>query len=167
MGLRYYLTMGLSMTKNFKFGKTSEARLVEVSDYLAVCARRSLAKSEKTDVTIPWMGGLRTAEEQNELFLNKTSKCDGYIKISFHQKLLNGKGMALDVAPCINGSTMYSDLEGFWEFSEHMFETWYEMQEADEIPDNIELKWGGFYKGYDEDAHKLGWDPAHWEMKIH
>ena len=35
---------------------------------------------------IPLDGGLRTAQRQNELFKAKKSLCDGYTKLSEHQK---------------------------------------------------------------------------------
>jgi peptidoglycan L-alanyl-D-glutamate endopeptidase CwlK len=37
------------------------------------------------DFGVAWMGGMRTSEEQNQLFKEGYSKCDGYEKISKHQ----------------------------------------------------------------------------------
>jgi len=44
------------------------------------------------DFGIAWMGGLRTAEEQNQLFKDGYSQCDGYEKLSKHQS-----GNAIDL----------------------------------------------------------------------
>ena len=51
-----------------------------------------LIKESKYDLTIPPHGGLRTAEEQKEIFNSGASKCDGYNKKSYHQT-----GNALDI----------------------------------------------------------------------
>jgi len=37
------------------------------------------------DFGVAWMGGLRTPEEQNQLFKDGYSQCDGYEKLSKHQ----------------------------------------------------------------------------------
>jgi len=50
------------------------------------------------DFGIAFMGGLRTAEKQNELFKAGVSKCDGYDKKSRHQF-----GEALDFIPYVGG----------------------------------------------------------------
>ena len=68
----------------FKFGTTSRKRMQGVDPLLIECAERALALS-KYDMTIPWMGGIRTAEEQNAIFKDGNSKCDGYEKKSYHQ----------------------------------------------------------------------------------
>lgn len=51
---------------------------------------------------IPPFGGLRTAEDQHGLFLKKVSKCDGYTKLSAHQK-----GTAFDIFLLINGTASW------------------------------------------------------------
>ena len=44
------------------------------------------------DFGVAWMGGLRTEEQQNQLFREGYSQCDGYEKISKHQS-----GNAIDL----------------------------------------------------------------------
>lgn len=44
------------------------------------------------DFGVAWMGGLRTPEEQNQLFKEGYSQCDGYEKLSKHQS-----GDAVDI----------------------------------------------------------------------
>ena len=51
---------------------------------------------------IPPFGGMRTAEDQHGLFLKKVSKCDGYNKLSAHQK-----GTAFDIFLLINGTASW------------------------------------------------------------
>lgn len=77
--------------KNFRWGKGSLSRMIGVHDVLIEFADRILAKT-KLDVTIPYMGGCRTSEEQYELYKRKASKCDGIMKRSRHQT-----GYAIDI----------------------------------------------------------------------
>jgi len=50
------------------------------------------------DFAVDWMGGFRTANQQNKLFLDGSSTKDGFIKLSKHQS-----GEAFDFIPYING----------------------------------------------------------------
>ena len=69
-----------------------------VHPLLVKCATDALSIS-KYDMTIPWMGGVRTAEEQNEIFQRGASKMDGYKKLSYHQPEASPgpEGCALDI----------------------------------------------------------------------
>ena len=42
-------------------------------------------KRTPVDFGIAWCGGIRTSAEQNQLFKDGYSKCDGYEKLSKHQ----------------------------------------------------------------------------------
>ena len=57
----------------FQFGKRSLERMEGVNAMLIKCAKIALSKS-RYDMTIPWMGGVRTAEEQNAIFKEGNSK---------------------------------------------------------------------------------------------
>ena len=66
----------------FKLSKTSLGQLEGVDERLVECVKLALTKST---VDFGVASGMRTAEEQNELFKAGLSKCDGYEKLSYHQ----------------------------------------------------------------------------------
>jgi peptidoglycan L-alanyl-D-glutamate endopeptidase CwlK len=82
---------------NFRFSKLSEYRLQKV-DPVMVKLARLMIKRTPVDFGIAWLGGFRTAEEQNGRFKEGFSSKDGYVKRSKHQD-----GLALDFLPYING----------------------------------------------------------------
>jgi peptidoglycan L-alanyl-D-glutamate endopeptidase CwlK len=82
---------------NFGFSKLSEYRLRKVDPGMVELARLMI-KRTPVDFGIAWMGGFRTAPEQNELFKSGASQKDGYNNRSKHQD-----GLALDFLPYING----------------------------------------------------------------
>lgn len=132
----------------FEYGNRSEKRMIGVNIKLCECARRALAKS-KYDMTIPWMGGVRTDEQQNDLFLDGTTKADGYKLKSYHQSR-----NALDVKPV--GKDGYKNTRAFNHFAKLMFITWQEMIYQGEAKGL--LCWGGHFG-------KSGWDKPHWEVR--
>ncbi len=81
---------------SYKFSTNSYNRLNTVNDKLIQLCELTLKRS-KIDFGIAWMGGLRTAKEQNKLFLDGNSTKDGYKKKSKHQS-----GMAIDFQPYVN-----------------------------------------------------------------
>lgn len=121
--------------------------MMGVNALLCECARRSLAKS-KYDMTIPWMGGVRTDLEQNKLFLAGNSKADGFQIESYHQS-----GNALDIIPMIDG---HANTKAFNYFAKLMFSTWQEMIYEGKAKGI--LHWGGHFG-------KTGWDKPHWMIK--
>ena len=60
------------------------------------------AESSPIEFQIPPDGGIRTAQRQNELFKDKKSLCDGYNKLSEHQK-----GTAFDIFLMIDGKASW------------------------------------------------------------
>jgi len=83
---------------SFNWGTGSRARMQGIHPILILFADRVLAYSE-IDLTIPWMGGFRTAEQQRKIFLSGASRLNGCDKKSYHQT-----GMAIDIV--IAGSTI-------------------------------------------------------------
>lgn len=55
------------------------------------------------------VSGVRTDEEQNELYKARKSSKDGYTKKSNHQTKEDGYGHALDILPLPKGVNMYLD----------------------------------------------------------
>jgi peptidoglycan L-alanyl-D-glutamate endopeptidase CwlK len=67
-------------------------------DKLLISVMYEALKSSPVDFGIAWRGGVRTAQEQHELYLNGHSYKDGYNKKSKHQT-----GRAIDVLAYQNG----------------------------------------------------------------
>lgn len=132
----------------FKWGSKSLRFAQDVDNELFTCATRALAKS-KYDMTIPWRGGVRTAEQQNELYNDGNSKCDGYKVKSYHQS-----GLALDVIPV--GQNPYTNTRPMLSFAQLMFDEWADMRASGEACGD--LHWGGLF-GAD------GWDKPHYEVR--
>lgn len=149
----------------FKFGKSSARRLLTVSEYLQLAAKKAI-QSSPIDFGVTWMGGLRTDIEQNDIYISGNSKADGYLNLSFHQKKDDeGKGKALDLVPYIAsyGAFSYKAFGHFGIIGMLMLEAWEELQEAGKIPKDLFLHWGGFWSH--KDPEKLGWDMAHYEIR--
>ncbi len=151
----------------YSFGKTSILRGSKVNEKLLMVAMMSLRFSA-VDMSIPWRGGLRTASQQKELFNVGNSRCDGYIKKSYHQS-----GNALDVVPYYNGKIHYTDTKSFQQFAIIMFETFKYLQNIEQIDKGLYLHWGGFWSAKDENNDgylhyiddEFGWDQPHWEFR--
>jgi len=102
----------------------------------------------KHDMTIPGHGGLRTEEEQNQIFKKGHSKCDGYNKKSYHQS-----GNAVDVIPVVG---LYSNDKGFRHFAACMFHSWQKLLKAGEVRGLLE--WGGHWQNFI--------DVPHWQIRL-
>ena len=61
------------MSKKFQWGQTSIKRMDGVDPRIIRVLFRAIRimsrKKDGIDMTIPWMGGIRTADQQNKLFL--------------------------------------------------------------------------------------------------
>lgn len=132
---------------NFKFGAASFARMDGVNPELIECARRALAKSRE-DMTIPWMGGLRTDREQHDIYKEGNSKCDGYNIKSYHQS-----GNALDVIPV---DKKYKNTRGMNQFANLMLREWQMMLREGQAKGI--MTWGGTFGSQ-------GWDKPHYEIR--
>lgn len=146
----------------YKFGNASKQRIQEVNGLLQTLANETIQASP-FDFGIPSTGGLRTAEQQKELYNKGYSKCDGYNKKSYHQT-----GLALDFVPYIDGGYTWANKEAFLAIAKTAFEAW------EKIPDKkgYFLHWGGFWKakdlnldGFLGDGDQLGWDLPHFELR--
>lgn len=131
----------------YLFGKTSKRRQEGVNKYLVLCSEIALSKS-KYDMTIPWMGGVRTDKDQNDIFKNGNSKCDGYDIKSYHQS-----GNAIDVIPVIG---KYKNLRASNYFANLMLYTWQELLIEGKVKGI--MTWGGTFGA-------KGWDKWHFEIK--
>lgn len=89
---------------------------------------------------IPPFGGLRTAEEQNGLFLKKVSKCDGYKNKSEHQK-----GSAFDIFLLIDGTASWDKVK-LTKVARHI-------QQVADFEFGLKLTWGGDFKNFIDMPH--------------
>ena len=151
----------------YKFGAKSTERMYGVNKYLTETAEEALDFA-RNDMTVPWMGGVRTAEEQKDIYNRGYTKADGYKKVSYHQS-----GFALDIVPYINGAQDYEAEREFLSFANIMLTLFNYRKIIGEIPKNIYLHWGGFWGAKDNNGDgllasiedKTGWDKAHYELR--
>lgn len=154
----------MKIRNKYLFGKTSIERRSGVSDFLILCSDRAL-KCSPVDFGVPYQGGFRKDYEQNSIFLEGWSKCDGYKKKSLHQITdSNGKGLALDLVPYIKGiGYCYDAFARSGVIGMLMLEAWEELQDEGLIPKGLYLHWGGLWSN--KKPKQLGWDLAHFEIK--
>lgn len=131
----------------YKWGAGSINRMEGVDLMLVECATRALAKS-RYDMTIPWMGGLRTDREQHDIFKEGNSKCDGFKIKSYHQS-----GNAIDVIPVNKG---YKGIREMNYFANLMLKEWQSMLLKGEV-DKL-MTWGGTFGAN-------SWDRPHYEIR--
>lgn len=131
----------------YKWGAGSISRMEGVDLMLVECATRALKRS-KYDMTIPWMGGIRTDREQHDIYKDGNSKCDGYNVKSYHQS-----GNALDIIPVDKG---YKNTRAMNHFARIMMEEWQKMLRSGEV-DKVMI-WGGTFGSQ-------GWDKPHYEIR--
>ena len=122
----------------FAFSKKSLERRYGVSSILILISDRALQISP-IDFGIPDYGGRRTKREQNRLYKDGLSKCDGYDKKSEHQE-----GMALDVYAYVDGRAS-------WEEEHLAIVAAAMLQAANEL--GYKLEWGGLWKNFKDMPH--------------
>lgn len=104
------------------------------------------------DFGVPKSGGLRTAGEQNKLYRDNVSKCDGILSISNHQK-----GEAVDFYAYINGKASW-DKTHLALVASVILSTAKRLKKEGRI--ECDIKWGGSFGS--NDFH--GWDMPHIEV---
>lgn len=136
----------------FVFSKTSLSRRIGVNKKLIEISDRALELS-LIDFGIPDHGGVRTKNEQNGLYKDNLSKCDGYDIRSKHQD-----GKALDIYAYVDGRASWEE--------EHITVVAAAMlQAANEL--GYVLKWGGLWKRKTPifiNGIPYGWDMCHFEL---
>lgn len=116
----------------------SIARMDGIDSRLKGIAFRAI-QITRVDFGIPSSGGLRTAEEQFDLFSAGRSKADGVKKKSYHQS-----GKALDFYAYVDGKAS-------WE-KEHLAQVACAfLQAAAEL--GYPLQWGGLFKTFQDMPH--------------
>jgi peptidoglycan L-alanyl-D-glutamate endopeptidase CwlK len=137
------------MAQKYQWGQTSLNRMKGVDERIIKVLFRAIRiasrKKDGVDMSIPQFGGLRTADEQNKLFENGFSKCDGYDKKSYHQS-----GKAIDVIPYVKGKNVYSMSKKDQELYFHKVAVC--MLQAATL-EGVKLEWGGNWKGWLDRPH--------------
>ena len=127
----------------YRLDKKSLENLKGVNPILIEILERALEISSNrvdgVDFTIISTAGVRTPQQQNRLFKEGRSNCDGYTKISKHQT-----GDALDVVPYVNGGAS-------WDEKELLKVAVCMLQASKEL--GYSLKWGGFWRTFKDLPH--------------
>lgn len=87
----------------YTLSERSLKRLEGVEEDLAKVVRLAIMRTP-VDFGVAWLGGMRTPEEQNQLYKDGYSKCDGYEKLSKHQF-----GEAVDLQVFVGGSAVQNE----------------------------------------------------------
>ena len=85
----------------FRLSRRSKKRLCGINKMLYKIAVEGV-KDSPFDYGITLTGGLRTAEDQHNLYKQNVSKCDGYKKLSYHQS-----GNAFDIDAYVDGKSSW------------------------------------------------------------
>lgn len=126
---------------SYSFSIKSKNVIESINNQLQSVMYRAIEISS-IDFGIPATGGYRTAQEQNRLFMDGKSKCDGYEKLSYHQT-----GNAIDVYAYVDGKAS-------WEVEHLNVVALAVLAAASEL--GVKVKWGGHFEG--------GWDKPHFEL---
>ena len=96
-------------------------------------------KISKVDFGIPVTGGLRTAEQQQTLYRQEKSNCDGILKLSNHQS-----GNAFDVFAYVDGKAS-------WDFDDLAEVATAILSAASKL--KVPLTWGGHWVRFVDAPH--------------
>lgn len=128
---------------NYKFSKQSIDRMIGVDNKLVTVAKTALSMGY-VDFGVAYMGGVRSAIDQRNLYNKGFSKLDGTHGISEHQK-----GLAIDLIPYYEGKFQLGDINSYYKIAAAMYKS--------ALLNNCRIVWGGDWKNFR--------DFAHWELK--
>lgn len=134
---------------DFKLGKNSRKNIKGVRDSIITLIERVLEKSEH-DFGIPRYGGLRTAQEQNNLFhqIPRITQKDGFNKISYHQS-----GNAFDIFIFDEHGACWACKEKYKEVAD-LFKAEFDLMKEEGLFKNEEtLRWGGDWVRFKDLPH--------------
>jgi len=122
----------------FELSNNSIKNMAGIDERLIDIAELAITFST-VDFGIPSTGGLRTTQDQAELYTSGKSKCDGRTNKSYHQS-----GKALDVYGYVDGKASWEKL--------HLATIATAMLQAS-AQLGYELKWGGLWKSWQDYPH--------------
>ena len=122
----------------FKLSSNSIMNMAGIDDRLVDVVELAITLTN-IDFGVPETGGLRTVQDQAQLFTSGKSKADGRTHKSYHQT-----GKAVDLFAYVDGKASWDEL--------HLSLCAAAMlQAAAEL--NIPLKWGGIWKSWQDYPH--------------
>ncbi len=122
----------------FKLGSNSIMNMAGIDDRLVDVVELAITLTN-IDFGVPETGGLRTVQDQAQLFTSGKSKADGRTHKSYHQT-----GKAVDLFAYVDGKASWDEL--------HLSLCAAAMlQAAAEL--NIPLKWGGLFRSFTDMPH--------------
>ena len=122
----------------YKLSKRSERHLSGVNPLLIDVVKLALTLT-KIDFGIPATGGLRTAQQQQALYRQEKSQCDGILKLSNHQS-----GNAVDVFAYVDGNAS-------WDFDDLAEVATAILSAASKL--KLPLTWGGHWVRFVDAPH--------------
>jgi len=137
----------------FSLGTSSRNNIKDVEPQLILIVEEAL-KVSPIDFGVPSDGGKRTAERQNEMYLdpNIETNCDGYNNISNHQT-----GNAFDVFAYVNGMASWDKVH-LAIVAGVILATAENLYNSGHI--DVKIRWGGTFGSSSFD----GWDMPHFEV---
>ena len=136
---------------SYQFSKVSIERMKGVHPDLITIFSEAI-KNSPIDFGIPESGGIRSAGQQNILFQQGVTKCDGIQTKSKHQT-----GEALDVFAYVNGKASWNK-NHLCLIAGVILSTAKRLKKEGKV--QVEIKWGGTF-GSD---NFQGWDLPHFEI---
>ena len=123
----------------FKLSRSSKKNIKDIDKRLIKLVTRVLKKSE-IDFGIPGYGGMRTAQEQNNLFHIRPSvtQIDGFKRTSYHQT-----GKAFDIFVYDEHGACWDCKEKYVSLSILFKEEFVIMQNENIFEEEEKLQWGG------------------------
>ena len=122
----------------FKLSSNSIMNMAGIDDRLVDVVELAITLTN-IDFGVPETGGLRTVQDQAQLFTSGKSKADGRTHKSYHQT-----GKAVDLFAYVDGKASWDEL--------HLSLCAAAMlQAAAEL--NIPLKWGGLFRSFTDMPH--------------
>lgn len=123
----------------FKLSRNSKKNIKDIDKRLIKLVNRVLKKSE-IDFGIPGYGGMRTAQEQNNLFHIRPSvtQIDGFKRTSYHQT-----GKAFDIFVYDEHGACWDCKEKYVSLSILFKEEFVIMQNENIFEEEEKLQWGG------------------------
>lgn len=135
--------------EKFKFGRSSKKNMKGIDERLIQLLERSLIRSH-IDFGVPQYGGLRTAQDQNNLYHRRprVTWIDGFKKKSYHQT-----GKAFDIFCLKDGKADWSDISQYKEVAECIFQEFEAMKEEGIFKEDEYLHHGGKWVRWQDWPH--------------
>lgn len=134
---------------SFKFSRNSKKNIKGCKEPVIDLANRVIVKSPY-DFGIPQYGGLRTAQEQNNLFhrVPKVTQLDGFKRKSYHQT-----GWAFDIFIYHDGKACWDCIDFYKAVWKEIEKEFYKMKEEGKFDKDQFIEWGGNWLRFKDYPH--------------